>query len=504
MHQNSDREIIQDCGSAVAAVGDVNGSIDLPEEQLEDKIRGGMLGQILGNLNGFRYEGLYIHEPGQVDGYVPSLPDGAWAEDDTDIEWVYVTAMDRLQKTYLAPEEITELWHKHINRRIWVSNLYARQLMDIGLAPPLTGRIALNPWAEHNVSGHFVAETFGLVAPALPRTASRIGLHYTHVTIDGEPAQSTQLFVSMIAVAFVESDFEKILVAGLAAVDPASEVFRIGEQVRRIWQEHPLDWRAGRQRIKELYQIRADGDVRDWAGTELNTAAMVGAFLYGKGDFVETLRLAFNFGWDADGNAATLGTIVGVMKGRRWMDSQGWTIKDIYRNRFPEELKWDMVGARFAHWSNEVVRDQMPEDETITSYTNKIITVAKRVLAEQGAKTITRKGKQIYRIGPEASANVEPLPRPLDRLEELRRELVPKIEQWLGGTEKERARAAYAAFCLQESERLEKEWPSEWHRAIEALRQYPQLLQEVYPHFRWPVRDRIMAALSKNKPASAH
>lgn len=473
------------------------GTIDLTVEELEDKIRGGVLGQLLGNLNGLPHEGMYIQEPGPIERYVPSLLDGAWADDDTDIEWVYITAMDRLKKTYLSPGEITELWVKHINRKIWRSNLYVRQLMDIGIAPPLTGRIALNPWAEINVSGHFVAEIFGLLAPALPCTASRIGLNYTHVSVDGEPAQSTQLFVSMIAVAFVEKNFERILEEGLAAVDPASEVHRIVEQVRRIWQEHPHDWKMCRQRIKELYQSCAKCD---WADTRLNTAAMVGAFLYGKGDFVETLRLSFNFGWDTDCNAATLGTIVGVMTGRRWMDSQGWAIKDVYRNRF---RIWDVYGARAPQWSEEVVRDHMPDDETITSYTNKVIAVAKRVLAEQGAQIVTRDGKQIYRISAEASTNVEPLPHPLNRVHELRRELVPQIEQWLSGTDQERARAAYVAFCLEESQRFERERPDDWRRAIGALEQCQALLLQLWYAFDSPVRERVMVALYKNRPANA-
>jgi len=62
--------------------------------------------------------------------------------------------------------------------------------MDVGIKPPLTGRIAVNPWSVFNISGQFVCEAFGLIAPGMPQTASKIGLHYTHVTIDGEPAQS--------------------------------------------------------------------------------------------------------------------------------------------------------------------------------------------------------------------------------------------------------------------------------------------------------------------------
>ena len=81
--------------------------------------------------------------------------------------------------------------------------------MDLGIEPPWTGNVGLNPWSDFNISGQFICESFGLMSPAMPQTAARLGLHYTHVAIDGEPAQATQLFTTMIATAFVETDIEK-------------------------------------------------------------------------------------------------------------------------------------------------------------------------------------------------------------------------------------------------------------------------------------------------------
>ena len=79
--------------------------------------------------------------------------------------------------------------------------------------------------------------------------------------------------------------------------------------------------------------------MRDKNGYELNTGATIAALLYGQGDFAQTLITAFNFGWDADNSAATAGTIVGVIKGYRWMLAQGWPIVDRYRGSpSPQEV----------------------------------------------------------------------------------------------------------------------------------------------------------------------
>lgn len=52
------------------------------ERALITCIQGGVLGQMLGNLNGLSHEFKYIDEPGDVRDYTPSLPRGAHTDDD--------------------------------------------------------------------------------------------------------------------------------------------------------------------------------------------------------------------------------------------------------------------------------------------------------------------------------------------------------------------------------------------------------------------------------------
>src|SRR5262245_26840105 len=149
--------------------------IEVPADVLEDKIRGGMLAQVIGNLNGLPHEFKYIAEPGNVERYTPSLPKGAFTDDDTDIEWIYIHEIARTGTNNLSPEQIARLWKQHINRRIFCANRYARDLMDLGIEPPWTSNVGLNPWSEFNISGQFMCESFGLMAPAMPQTAARVG-----------------------------------------------------------------------------------------------------------------------------------------------------------------------------------------------------------------------------------------------------------------------------------------------------------------------------------------
>jgi hypothetical protein len=296
-----------------ADIKDERPNLTMPAETLVDKIRGGLLGQILGNLNGLKHEMRYIDEPGSVKNYTPWLPDGAWTDDDTDFEWVYIVEMQKNRNAFLSNDQITQLWQERINERIWCSNRFARYLMDIGIKPPYTGYSVFNPWAEFNISGQFLSETFGLIAPGMPQTASKIGLNYTLVAINNEPAQTTQLFTTMIATAFLENDINKILDAGIQSLDKTSIIPQIIDDIRMWHDKYPENWKETRNRLRDKY-TQEGGNIRDINGFELNTGAIIASLLYGERDFAESLKYAFNFGWDADCNAATVGTIKGGLK----------------------------------------------------------------------------------------------------------------------------------------------------------------------------------------------
>ena len=447
------------------------GPVEIPAEVLRDKIRGGLLGQILGNLNGIPHEMRYIDEPGDVAEYVPALPDGAWTDDDTDFEWVYVDAMQRHGTILIPHSEIAALWKTRINKRIWCSNQYARVLMDLNIEPPMTGSIALNPWADFNISGQFLCESFGLIAPGMPQTAGRIGLNFTRVTIDGEPAQTTQMFTAMIATAFLTDDMEKILDSGVTVLDPRSVLREIVGDVRTWHRAHPNDWRTTRQLVKEKYS-KYGGEMRDRNGYELNTASTIAALAYGEGNLANTLRHAFNFGWDADNNAATAGTIVGVMKGYRWMMAQGWDIRDRYRNE---------------------TRDGMPQDETITSFADRLIEVAERVIAEQGGERVADGLRTVYRIRTEEPANVYPLPSLYGQAARMRDAMKDEIESAVLGDREPRAqaRAAYLAIALDLADAIRAGHPEQWARALAMLQEYPQVAQVMYHHSPVPAAEPL-------------
>jgi hypothetical protein len=462
--------------------------ITLPAEVVIDKIRGGLLGQILGNLNGLPHENKYHDEPGNVKNYTPWLPEGARTDDDTDFEWVYICEIQKNRNAFLSPEYITDFWKERINAKIWCSNRYARHLMDIGMKPPYTGYTAFNPWAEFNISGQFLCETFGLLAPGMPQTAAQIGLNYTTVAIRNEPAQTTQLFTTMIATAFHENDIKKLLDAGSAALDKNSKILEIVRDMRDWHSRNPEDWRMTRRLLRDKY-TQEGGSMRDWNGYELNTGAIIASLLYGNGDFAESLKLAFNMGWDADCNAATVGTIVGVIHGYRKMMNHNdpfnpeWQIVDRYKN---------------------TTRENMPEDETITSFADRLVEIFEMVNGQNGGEKALENNRMVYRIPVEQPAPVLGLISEEEQKKLLLKEFGQEIKKNItSDIREERAKAAYLAVCLGMSESLAQSSPKEWRAACCELSGYWKIMNNIFfGDFKglFKLRKKFEAAGFKNPP----
>ncbi len=121
----------------------------IAKETLKEKVAGFWNGQLVGNYMGFPFENVFVEEPvpflvtryytykdkdqvkmnsNDLRGFVnifAGAMEGAFSDDDTDIEFVTLHGVEKhgLDITY---PEIAEMWKTHINRKIWVANRYKR------------------------------------------------------------------------------------------------------------------------------------------------------------------------------------------------------------------------------------------------------------------------------------------------------------------------------------------------------------------------------------------
>ena len=214
----------------------------ISKTELRNKIAGYWMGQIVGNYVGFPFESLYNEKTGpmpvRIDRYINCHSDyellkGEWNElkihcsdrrgftdivassmqgvasdDDTDIEFVYLNAVERygLDINY---QEICEVWKKHINHYIWGGNAVARQLMNEGFLPPETGK------KENNRNWYFIDaqienEIWGVFYPGMPGKAAERTDWSARITNDLWSVQMAVAYSVMYSAAFFEDDVEKL------------------------------------------------------------------------------------------------------------------------------------------------------------------------------------------------------------------------------------------------------------------------------------------------------
>lgn len=111
-----------------------------------------------------------------------------------------------------------------------------------------------------------------------------------------------------LAAAFTTTDPRRALEQGLAVVPPAS---RLAEALRFALSlpAQTLDWEEAVDLLYARY-----GHLH-WVHTINNAALVAAALLYGEGDFGRSVALAVMGGWDTDSNGATVGAVVGTLRG---------------------------------------------------------------------------------------------------------------------------------------------------------------------------------------------
>jgi hypothetical protein len=158
---------------------------------------------------------------------------------------------------------------------------------------------------------------------------------------------------------------------------------------------------------------------------------------------------------------------------------RGWQIEDRYRN---------------------TTRDGMPMDETITSFAERVVHLAAKVILDAGGTRAVQGDESVFQIRTEAPENIEPLAHGTGHLGELRTAFREDIETGIRNPVSRRhaARAAYLAICLDMADGYAESDSQAWQAAKEALAGYWKIQQNIFYQADFPtkvrLRERFIAA----------
>lgn len=384
----------------------------ITESELQDKLHGFWVGQLVGNYMGFPFENVYVDEaiPVLVEQYytvenanglrinhndhraytgiMSTAFDGAYSDDDTDIEFVILHAVEKFGLDINYPE-IRTMWMNHINRRIWVANRTARNLMDEGLVPPATGMKENNPnWFQ--IDPQLVNEIWSAFYPGMINPAAEKAEWSARITNDDWGLHPTIAYAVMYSAAFFEDNPEKLVQYALDAL-PEESPFTDGIKDVIKWHQQYEDWRECRQRIHDKYYRYKKGDYEapvSVVSSLQNGLCGIMAILYGEGDFLKTTGIAVSAGYDCDNQAATCAGLIGVMNG---IDG------------IPDKLKYEMNPQHvwdepFNNTYINYTRDGLPIYNRISDIVQRIKTIAEDAILDHGGSISSVNGERVYTI----------------------------------------------------------------------------------------------------------
>ncbi len=345
--------------------------IKLSKAQYRDKLHGFWLGQSIANWTGLVTEmdkigtpetmpfytdddwgepdqkafwGEFVPHSSKIDFYFESVGSPWGADDDTDIEYMYLHLHEQHQTAKLSAEQIKEGWLRHTYSEtdaplykkfsdsnpirenfLWVSNERARILMAQGVPPPSTGLPENNP--HYNmIDAQLTTEMFGLLAPGDIKRALDIAELPISATASGEAKSIAQFYVAMHSLAPIADPslpLHKQLhwMAEQASQTLPNDTFPIKMyrfiKANYLNNPNPKEWETTRDAVYQRYQLQSnDGySYKEPFDAGINFAASLISLFYGQGDIKETIRIGSLVGWDSDNPTATWGGLLGFMLG---------------------------------------------------------------------------------------------------------------------------------------------------------------------------------------------
>lgn len=239
-------------------------------------------------------------------------------DDDTNYTVLALRLVEKYGRDF-APEDVAECWlsslpllHTCTAERIAYLNLCKLYL------PPQSA-LFCNPYREW-IGAQIRADLFGYINPGDPKTASEMALRDAYISHTKNGIYGEMFVAAMIAAAFVVEDIPTIIRAGLDMIPPQC---RLAESIRLLL--FLKEKGAGpEEAIKAIREHWDENNPHDWCHVISNAMLVTVGLLYGEKDLSASLSFGILYGFDTDCNAATIGSILGVLWGAKKLPAH-WT-----------------------------------------------------------------------------------------------------------------------------------------------------------------------------------
>ena len=297
-------------------------------EEYAERVYAGVLGKVIGVYLGRPFEGWTYeriqNELGDIENYVHEKVGHPLIVTDDDISGTFTFARALADNNYdvdITARQIGEAWMNYLVEEktiLWWGGLgnstehtaYLR--LKEGIAAPESGSAALNgKVVSEQIGAQIFIDGWAMVSPGNADQAARLAEAAARVSHDGEAVYGAVVLAVMEAMAFVESDIDKLLDIALAYVPDNCLIRQLIDDVR-AWHARESDWRATREQLEATYGYDKYGGKCHMIP---NHGLIVHSLLHGEDDFSQTMKIINTCGWDTDCNSGNVGCLMGIKNG---------------------------------------------------------------------------------------------------------------------------------------------------------------------------------------------
>ena len=300
----------------------------IPSDYTE-RVYAGVLGKLIGVYLGRPFEGwsyeVLNEQFGEINYYVHEHLDVPLIVTDDDISgtFTFLRALpDYGNSREISAAQIGQSWLNYIVEErsiLWWGGMgnstehtaYLR--LKEGISAPESGSMALNGQVvAEQIGAQIFIDGWAMVAPGEPELAADLARRAASVSHDGVAIHGAQVLAAMEAQAFVETEIQKLIDAGLDVIPADSLIRTMIDQIREWHARHGDDWRATRE------QIAANFGYDKYGGNchmVPNHALIIHSLLHGDDNFQKSLMIVNTSGWDTDCNSGNVGCLLGIKNG---------------------------------------------------------------------------------------------------------------------------------------------------------------------------------------------
>ncbi len=284
--------------------------------------------------------------------YTQDLNGEPLPNDDLDLQLIWLNAIEKYGR-FINASILGEYWHSFVVPN-WGEYGAGKNNMRAGLVPPLSGYV--NNVYRDSCGAFILSEIWACLTPGHPEIAVKYAFEDAIVNHSHEGVYAEVFCAALESAAFVESDPYKLIDIGLSYIPNDSGVARGIKNVIESYKSG-VTWQEARKSLlntvpgsfgalgtstEEMAKDIPVGEI-GWDAPS-NIGIIIIGWLYGEGDFSQSLCIAAGCGEDADCTAGTLGSILGIIGGidnipEKWIKPLGGKIKTFCINYADQGLK---------------------------------------------------------------------------------------------------------------------------------------------------------------------